>query len=161
MFANGVSENVLVLSMRSPIIWNNRDEYTETHISKEHNRDVYEKENYPDGVWLVRLETKRLKGLAGGPDSAGRYRCTLGRFRSHRSAQAFIEARCAPLEVPPKVYSEICNCLSWKYMIDYKQCKGIIFEQCRNCGNPTKEIFKEPLNKLIFDDFDLDEFLAS
>jgi hypothetical protein len=145
-------------------LFTNPEHYTETYISVANQRDEYERTNYPDGVWIVRLESPdapKTKVLVNGKDRTRPIpRWSLGRFRSSGAARKFIASRTTPEEVAAKFYNKICDCLSWEYMIDYKQCKGVIFERCRHCGNPTKEIFREPLNKLVTDDFDLDEFLG-
>lgn len=156
MFASGVSENVLLLSMRSDILFTDADEYKENYIAVANQKDEYERTQYPYGVWIVRLETKRAPNTTG----KGTPRWNMGRFRSKESALKFIRSRVEPDEVPRKIYPAICACLAWQYMIDYKKCGDIVFEQCRHCGMPTKEIFREPLNKLIVDEFDLDEFLG-
>ncbi len=171
MFQNGVSENIFTLSMRTDELFTDREDYTETYISVANQRDEYERTNYPNGVWIIRLETKRpvprrnlpSKGWTPSANFKSHLdeplKLNMGRFRSSGAARKFIESRCSPEEVRPKMYNNICDCLFWQYMIDYKQCKDIVFECCRNCGNPTKEIFREPLNKLVLADFDMDEFL--
>lgn len=165
MFQSGVSENIILLSMRSDLVFTDPKEYTETYIGPANQRDTYERTNYPDGVWIVRLESEkapRTMGIVNGKkvNDTKPPRWNLGRFRSSGAARKFIAARTNPEEVRPKFYSKVCDCLAWQYMIDYKQCKGIVFEQCRHCGNPTKQLWIEPLNKLVTDDFDLDEFLG-
>jgi len=162
MFASGVNENIFLLSMRSDKLFTDESEYKENYISVANQRDAYEKANYPNGVWIVRLEGPDVPPTTAIVSGETRtvYRWTLGRFRSAEAARKFVASRTSPEEVPARYYSKICDCLSWKHMMDYKQCKGIVFEQCRTCGNPKKEIFREPLNKLVTDDFDLDEFLG-
>lgn len=164
MFQSGVNENIILLSMRSDLVFTNPEHYTETYIAAANCRDEYEKANYPDGVWIVRLESPdapKTKVIVSGKDRTRPVpRWNLGRFRSSGSARKFIAERTNPEEVSPKFYSSICNCLAWSHMFDYKQCKRIVFERCRTCGNPKKEIWIEPLNKLVTDDFDLDEFLG-
>lgn len=164
MFQSGVSENIILLSMRSDLVFTDPKEYTETYISTANQRDEYERTNYPDGVWIVRLESPqapKTTGVVNGKRISPKVpRWTLGRFRSSGAARKFIAARTNPEEVRPKFYSKACDCLAWQYMIDYKQCGGIVFEQCRHCGNPTKQLWIEPLNKLVTDTFDLDEFLG-
>jgi hypothetical protein len=164
MFQSGVSENVLLLSMRSDVLFTDPKEYTETYIGTANQRDEYERTNYPNGVWIIRLETERAPANTGIVNGKRVYRnpprWNMGRFRSSGAARKFIESRCNPEEVPVKRYPKVCDCLSWQYMIDYKKCGDIVFEMCRNCGNPTKEIFREPLNALFDVDFDLDSFLG-
>lgn len=163
MFANGVSENVLLLSMRSDVLFTDPSEYTETYIGAANHRDEYERTNYPNGIWIVRLETKRAPATTGIVNGKRIYRETprwnMGRFRSSALAKKFIHSRTNPEEVRVKHYDKICDCLSWHYMIDYKKTGDVVWECCRKCGNPTKEIFREPLNKLFSVDFDMDAFL--
>lgn len=154
MFRNGVSENTLLLSMRSDTLWTDPTEYKETYINPANQKDEYEKNTYPDGVWILRLDTKRLKGIS--PNN----RMVVGRFKNKEMLMGWLKSRLDPVEVAPKFYSKTCDCLSWQYQLVYRQCSGVVFEACSNCGNPTKEAFREPLNKLIVDSFDLDEFLG-
>jgi hypothetical protein len=150
--------------MRSDVLFTDPNEYTETYIGTANQRDEYERTNYPNGVWIVRLETERAPANTGIVNGKRVYRnpprWNMGRFRSGTAARKFITERTTPAEVPSRHYSKICDCLAWQYMIDYKKCGDIVFEMCRHCGNPTKEIFREPLNKAAMADFSLDDFLA-
>ena len=162
---NGVSENINLLSMRSDILFTDESEYKENYIAVANQRDVYERTNYPNGVWIVRLETDRAprtSGIVNGVrvNDEKPPRWNMGRFRSKESARKFIKSRVEPEEVAPRIYPQICNCLSWEYQFEYRKCGEIIFERCSKCLMPTKHIFRDPLNKLIVDDFDLDEFLG-
>jgi len=174
MFQNGVSENVQTLSMRTDQLFTSKDDYTVTHISVANQGDEYERVNYPNGVWIVRLETKYpvlsrrqpSKGWTISEESKKKFgvngpiKLNMGRFKTGQAAARFIESRVNPKEIPVKHYDSICKCLAWQYEFVYYKTKDIVFEACKNCGNPTKEIFREPLNKLFDADFDLDAFLG-
>lgn len=155
MFPNGVSENTFLLSMRLDTLFTEESEYKENHIAVANQRDEYERANYPQGVFIVRLDTGRLRGRMGGSN-----KCNMGRFRTKAAARRFIRSRVEPVEVAPRTYPQICDCLSWTYQIEYAQCKGIVFERCSHCLFPTKHIFLNPLNAEVLKDFDLDEFLG-
>lgn len=174
MFMNGVSENVQTLSMRTDVLFTNHDDYTITYISTANQRDEYERTNYPNGVWIVRLETKYpvtarnqpSEGWTISEDSKKKYglngpiKLNLGRFRSGEMARKFILNRCTPKEIPVRRYDKICDCLAWQYPFEYRLTKNLTWECCANCGSPTKEVFRTPLNAFFDADFDLDAFLG-
>ena len=158
---NGVSENVNLLSMRSDILFTDESEYKENHIAVANTRDLYEYENYPKGVWIVRLETDRAPStipIVSGKPRNNTPRWNMGRFKSKEAARRFIRSRVEPQEVKKRFYPQICNCLSWAYQLEYAQCEGIVFERCSNCLMPTKHIFREPLNAAAVVGFNLDDF---
>lgn len=150
---NGVSENVNLLSMRLDILFTDESEYKENHIAVANQRDEYERTNYPQGVFIVRLETGRLRGRMGTSN-----KCNMGRFKTKAAARRFIRSRVEPVEVKKRFYPQICNCLSWVHQFEYAQCEGIVFERCSNCLMPTKHIFREPLNAAAVLGFNLDDF---
>jgi hypothetical protein len=163
LYLNGVSENIQLLSMRSDVLFTDESEYKENYIAVADQRDPFEKANYPNGVWIVRLETDRAPATiatVNGKTIKRTPRWNMGRFRSKESARKFIRSRVEPEEVDPRTYPQICNCLSWQYPFEYRKCGAIIFERCSKCLMPTKHIFRTPLNAEVLKDFDLDEFLG-
>jgi hypothetical protein len=81
-------------------------------------------------------------------------------FGSEEEAKEFIRKRCNPVEIPSKVYSDICRCgisvLEWEYF----KVGELVFERCAKCKNPMRHDVMVELNKELIKDFSLEDFLG-
>lgn len=85
-------------------------------------------------------------------------------LNSEDECKSFIQARCNPREVQPKIYSDICRCGVYDEngkpkVWDYIRCGELIFERCPNCHLPMRHDVMLELNRPLVEDFDLDAFL--
>jgi len=83
----------------------------------------------------------------------------LAGFHSLGDAEAFIQARCNPVEIPSRVYSDICRCGGGGPAWTYAKVKDLIFEQCPKCSNPMRHDVMIELNRPLMENFSLDDFL--
>lgn len=89
----------------------------------------------------------------------------LGIFKSPEECEAFIDSRVNPVEVLPRIYSDICRCGVYddngtaKVWL-YHKVGELVFEVCPFCGMPMRHDVMTELNRPLIEDFDLEAFLG-
>jgi hypothetical protein len=83
----------------------------------------------------------------------------LASFLSEQEAEAFVQNRCNPTELPAKVYGDICRCGQCGPAWDYVKTGDITFERCASCRMPMRHDVMLALNAPLTKDFNLDDFL--
>lgn len=84
----------------------------------------------------------------------------MGKWPSEKAATDFIYRRTHPVEIPARVYADICRCGAMKKDWDYYITNGLVFERCNLCNQPLRHNVMVEINRDLIKNFDLDEFLG-
>jgi hypothetical protein len=85
------------------------------------------------------------------------YHCNLA---SKERVDEFLNDRLRPVEIPARVYEDICRCPKdiklWRYAVT----DDLIWEVCKKCRNPLRHNVMLEINRGLIEDFDLEAFLG-
>lgn len=87
----------------------------------------------------------------------------VGNYDNKEAAEKIIYRRTHPVEIPSKVYEDICRCGALKDLWDYHftaENPDFIFELCHRCNKPLRHNVMLELNRKQIEDFDLEAFLG-
>ena len=84
----------------------------------------------------------------------------IATLSSEEECIKFIDARCNPIETPPRVYPDICRCGISVIKWEYHRTGELIFERCNQCKLPMRHDVMVYLNKPLIEDFSLEDFLG-
>lgn len=86
----------------------------------------------------------------------------VGNYETKEAAEKIIYRRTHPVEIPQRVYDDMCRDGALKDDWDYyytKENPEFIFERCNKCNKPIRHNAMVELNRTQIEDFDLDAFI--
>jgi hypothetical protein len=90
------------------------------------------------------------------------YHCNLA---SKERVDTFLKDRLQPVEIPARVYEDICRCpkdiILWRYAVTkLAETDDLIWEVCKKCKMPLRHNVMLEINRGLIEDFDLEAFLG-